>query len=388
MKVPKFKVYLDMDGVITDWAKQFERYSGGIPVEQYEADQGEEARHQLVNNKGSEYYATLPWMVDGELLYNFLKCCNTEILSHAPNSAASKGKLIWLKNNNIKLKPNLVSKSTDKAKYATADSILIDDKPENVEEFIKAGGKAILHKNSIDTINRLKELTGIKESNRIYNSILNPQLFDENDNLKQDVLKSLKEIGNAFYENTELEAPVKDILMIGSSAGYNWTPTSDIDLHILIDFKDIDENKDLVKGYVDVLKSNWNQSHHIRVGNHPVEVYIQDIDEKNKSQAVYSILNDKWVLKPEYEDLEIDKDAIKKKYKDLTARIDKAVESEDLDALKKLMKKIYDMRQTGLDSVGEYSTENLVFKLLRTKGYINKIKDTSKNLIDKKLSKV
>jgi predicted nucleotidyltransferase len=386
MKVPKFKVYLDMDGVIADWAKQFERFSGGIPVEQYEADKGKEARYQLVNDKGSEYYATLPWMTDGELLYNFLNCCNTEILSHAPNSAATKGKLIWLKNNNIKLKPNLVSKSTDKAKFATPDSILIDDKPQNVDEFVKAGGKAILHKNSIDTINKLKELTGIKESNRIYNSILNPQLFDENDNLKQDVLKSLKEIGKAFYENTELEAPIKDILMIGSSAGYNWTPTSDIDLHILIDFKDIDENKDLVKGYVDALKSNWNQNHHIRVGNHPVEVYIQDIDEKNKSQAVYSILNDKWVLKPEYEDLDIDKDAIKKKYKDLTARIDKAVESEDIDALKKLMKKIYDMRQTGLDSVGEYSTENLVFKLLRTKGYINKIKDTSKNLIDKKLS--
>ena len=119
MKVPKFKVYLDMDGVIADWAKQFERFSGGIPVEQYEADRGKEARYQLVNDKGSEYYATLPWMTDGELLYNFLNCCNTEILSHAPNSAATKGKLIWLKNNNIKLKPNLVSKSTDKAKFAT-----------------------------------------------------------------------------------------------------------------------------------------------------------------------------------------------------------------------------------------------------------------------------
>ena len=376
-----------MDGVVADWAKQFERYSGGISVDDYEADKGKEARYQLVKQSSPEYYASMPWMQDGELLYNFLNCCDTEILSHATDPQATKGKLIWLKNNNIKFKPNLVGKASDKAKYATIDSILIDDKPENIDEFVKAGGKAILHKNSIDTINKLKELTGIKESNRIYNSILNPQLFDAEDNLKQDVLKSLKEIGKAFYENTELEAPVKDILMIGSSAGYNWTPTSDIDLHILIDFKDIDKNKDLVKGYVDALKGNWNQSHHIRVGNHPVEVYIQDVDEKNKSQAVYSILNDKWVLKPEYEDLEIDKEAIKKKYKDLTARINKAVESEDLDALKKLMKKIYDMRQTGLDSVGEYSTENLVFKLLRTKGYINRIKDTSKNITDKKLSR-
>ena len=49
-------------------------------------------------------------------------------------------------------------------------------------------------------------------------------------------------------------------------------------------------------------------------------------------------------IRTRFKDLEIDKEAIKKKYKDLTARINKAVESEDLDALKKLMKKIYLIR--------------------------------------------
>jgi len=387
MKVPKFKVYLDMDGVIADWAKQFERFSGGTPVEKYEADHGKSQRYHFVKKNSPEYYATMPWMKDGELLYNFLNCCDTEILSHATDPQATKGKLIWLKNNNVKLKPNLVGRSTDKAKYATSDSILIDDKPENIDEFVKAGGKGILHTNAVDTINKLKELTGIKESNRIYNSILNPELFDDEDNLKPEIVSTLKKIGTKFYEDTELETPIKDILMIGSSAGYNWTPTSDIDLHILIDFKDIDENVDLVKSYVDTLKSKWNENHHIRIGNHPVEVYIQDTEEKNKSQAIYSVLNDKWVLKPEYEEIEVDKDAIKKKYKELVKQIDHAVSNEDGVALKNIMKRLYDMRQSGLDSVGEYSTENIVFKLLRTKGYLNRIKDTAKNIIDRNLSK-
>jgi len=387
MKVPKFKVYLDMDGVIADWAKQFKRFSGGIPVEKYETDYGKSQTSHFVKKNSPEYYATMPWMKDGELLYNFLKCCETEILSHATDSQTTKGKLLWLKNNNIKLKRNFVGKSTDKAKYATSDSILIDDKPENIDEFVKAGGKGILHTNAVDTINKLKELTGIKESNRIYNSILNPELFDDKDNLKPEIVSSLKKIGNKFYEDTELKSTVKDILIIGSSAGYNWTPTSDIDLHILIDFKDIDKNVDLVKSYVDALKSKWNENHHIRIGNHPVEVYIQDLDEKNKSQAIYSVLNNKWILKPEYEKIEIDKDAIKKKYKELIKQIENALSSEDRDALKNIMKRLYDMRQSGLDSVGEYSTENLVFKLLRSKGYLNRIKDTTKNIIDKSLSK-
>lgn len=388
MKVPKFKVYLDMDGVIADWAKQFERFSGGIPVEKYEADHGKSQRYHFVRKNSPDYYSTMPWMKDGELLYNFLKCCDTEILSHATDSRATKGKLIWLKNNNVKLKPNLVGKSVDKAKYATPDSILIDDKPENIDEFVKAGGKGILHTNSVDTINKLKELTGIKETNRLYNSILNPEFFDDDDNLKSDIVSSLKKIGVEFYEDTELKAPIKDIQMIGSSAGYNWTPMSDIDLHILIDFKDIDENVDLVKSYVDTLKSKWNENHRIRIGNHPVEVYIQNIDEKNKSQSVYSVLNDKWVLKPEYKEVEIDKDVIKKKYKELTKQIENVLASQDREALKNIMKRLYDMRQTGLDSVGEYSTENLVFKLLRTKGYLNRIKDMVKNIIDKNLSKI
>lgn len=72
--------------------------------------------------------------------------------------------------------------------------------------------------------------------------------------------------------------------MIGSSAGYNWTPTSDIDLHILIDFSQVDENEELVKNYVDSLKKIWNETHNIYYKNHPVELYIQDAKEENKSQ--------------------------------------------------------------------------------------------------------
>ncbi len=37
-----------MDGVLTDWEKQFKSYSGGVPVETYEAEHGANKRYEFV----------------------------------------------------------------------------------------------------------------------------------------------------------------------------------------------------------------------------------------------------------------------------------------------------------------------------------------------------
>jgi predicted nucleotidyltransferase len=215
---------------------------------------------------------------------------------------------------------------------------------------------------------------------------LNPQIWATEDAIKPEILDSLTAIAKTFYKDADLTVPLEDVYFLGSSAGYNWTPTSDIDLHLMIDFSKIDKNKELVKKYVDGLKSKWNDSHHIKVGSNPVELYIQDVDEVNKSQAVYSILKNQWIKKPKKENPQIDKDGVKRKYRDLVDRINDAIQQQDLDKLKRLIKRIYEIRQSGLDSTGEYSVENLTFKLLRSTGYINRIRDAITNLTDKELS--
>lgn len=375
-----------MDGVISDWEKQFKRYSGGVPVETYDVEHGKKNRFKFVEKNCPEYYASMPWIKDGKLLYNFVQMLPVEILSHAPSKLSYVGKKQWLANNNIDIKANLVPHRNLKAKFASHDSILIDDREDNINNFINAGGKAILHKNAIDTINKLKELLGIKESHRIYNSILNPEIWATTDTIKPEVLNKLLTIANTFYKDTELTVPLEDIYFIGSTAGYNWTPTSDIDLHLVVDFSKIDDNQDLVKNYADSLKTKWNQNHDIRIGNHPVEVYIQDVNHISKSQAVYSLMKNHWVKKPNYENIHIDKEAITKKYKQYVEFIETSIKEQNLDKLKRLIKRLYDMRQAGLDKSGEYSTENLVFKLLRSTGYINKLTDNVKQLTDKELS--
>jgi predicted nucleotidyltransferase len=66
-----------------------------------------------------------------------------------------------------------------------------------------------------------------------------------------------------FYGALKINAPIKDIQLTGSLANYNWTNKSDLDVHILIDFNDIDENVDLVKKALDGQRFIWNTRHKI-----------------------------------------------------------------------------------------------------------------------------
>ena len=220
---------------------------------------------------------------------------------------------------------------------------------------------------------------------RIYNDTLNPNIWD-NLKLKPEIKEKLLQIGKDFYADTETDAPLKDVLFVGSLANFNWSDTSDFDVHVVIDFKDVDENVELVEKLVNALKSKWNDEHDIHLKGHNVEVYIQDVTKENRSTGVYSLMQDKWLSEPQKENIEIDKEKIQEKYNDFVRKINSALKSQDIDKLKSIIKDVYDMRQVGLDKSGELSTENLVFKILRNRNYIEKLKQEIINLYDKKQS--
>ncbi len=220
---------------------------------------------------------------------------------------------------------------------------------------------------------------------RIYNDTLNPNIWD-NLKLKPEIKEKLLQIGKDFYADTETDAPLKDVLFVGSLANYNWSDTSDFDVHVVIDFKDVDENVELVEKLVNALKSKQNDEHDIHLKGHNVEVYIQDVTKENRSTGVYSLMQDKWLSEPQKENIEIDKEKIQEKYNDFVRKINSALKSQDIDKLKSIIKDVYDMRQSGLDKSGELSTENLVFKILRNRNYIEKLKQEIINLYDKKQS--
>jgi hypothetical protein len=72
--------------------------------------------------------------------------------------------------------------------------------------------------------------------------------------------------------------------------------------------------------------------------------------------------------------------------KQIDSLIKKSHKIDVLSQIEVLRKKIKEFRQSGLDSGGEYSYENLTFKLLRRNGYIEKLIKLKKDITDKKLS--
>ena len=215
--------------------------------------------------------------------------------------------------------------------------------------------------------------------------------------LKDEIKEQLITIGQDFFEKIEIEVDVKDIVFCGSLCNYNWSENySDFDLHIIIDFNDVNEDYELVEKLCDYAKKMWNSQHDIKIKGYDVEIAIQDENDLSETLkttrmgGVYSLLNNKWIKKPTKVEFEPDENLIKEKSKTLMMKIDDIEESDniDYDDLKEktesVWKKIKDFRKSGLESEsGEFSIGNLVFKLLRRNGYISKIMEIKKDSYDK-----
>ena len=97
------------------------------------------------------------------------------------------------------------------------------------------------------------------------------------------------EIAQDFYNSLETDAELKDVTFTGSLANYNWSKYSDVDLHLIVDYKDVNDDQDLVKDYFNAKKSIWNRNHDIFIDGYEVEVYVQDNNEPHTSSGVYSV---------------------------------------------------------------------------------------------------
>ena len=222
---------------------------------------------------------------------------------------------------------------------------------------------------------------------------LNRDIWTQDDKLEPEIEEKLLRIARDFYDKLDLPTPILDITFTGSMANYNWTSLSDIDLHIVVDYSDINENQELVRNYLMEAKSNWNRNHDIKIKGHEVEIYVQDSNEPHHSTAVYSVLNDEWIIKPRRKRFEASEDAIRQKADAYIARIDllqklsdEGKHEEVYGDSERLRDKLRNYRQSGLETGGEFSTENLVFKYLRNSEEIERIYDLKKQAYDAMMS--
>jgi hypothetical protein len=84
--------------------------------------------------------------------------------------------------------------------------------------------------------------------------------------------------------------------------------------------------------------------------------------------------------------VDIDTQDVKDKYKNYRDRIILVLGDDEIDVVEDMWKDIKRMRQAGLSRDGEFGPENLVFKMLRSQGWIEKLSDYITTLQDQELS--
>ena len=227
---------------------------------------------------------------------------------------------------------------------------------------------------------------------------LNSKIWDKKGDsymMNPKVREKLLETSNIFIDFLGVDVLISDIIMIGSLTNYNWSKFSDIDLHIVVNYSQFPENaKELYVEFFDLKKVVFNQKHNIKMFGYDVECFVQDENQVAFSSGVYSLLYDEWVNKPQKISMEtIDKELIREKSKQWMRIIDGVIENiqdEKPDDVKEIVKKykekLKNFRNCGLEKDGEMSLENLIFKLLRRNGYIEKLYNIPTNVIDKELS--
>lgn len=218
----------------------------------------------------------------------------------------------------------------------------------------------------------------------VFHKRLNPKIWTKG-KLKPQVRYHLLEIAKHFINYIDVDPiGLKDITVSGSNASYTYSRNSDLDLHLIV--KIPEDKKQLLKQLFDAKKNQYNFQHNITIKNIDVELYVQDEEQVHTSAGVYSVLDDKWLRIPEALTDTVNRDEVKEKYKQFRGKMRTALRSDNLEAVQKTSDDIRRLRQQGLEREGELSTENIVFKVLRAKGYLETLRNHISKLKADKLS--
>lgn len=227
---------------------------------------------------------------------------------------------------------------------------------------------------------------------------LNPK-FWPNGKLNSRVRLKLMDITDDFINELSINwvKPI-DVILTGSIANYNWSRYSDVDIHILIDFKQVySKSSEFVDDYFKAKKENWLSEHNnLKIYGYPIEISVEDSNVKNNSSGRYSLYKNKWIVEPnDFQDVDLNKDYIKNRAVSIMSQIDDIEKSmkTETDTYKyeeygnkaqRIFDKLKKMRTEGLASTKkEMSSGNIIYKIIRRSGYLDKIWDIINSSYDK-----
>lgn len=217
---------------------------------------------------------------------------------------------------------------------------------------------------------------------------LENHIWSDDGSLDLGVRHALLDISDDFWESCNIRwVKPKTVLLTGSICNFNWSEFSDVDVHVVVDFSEIHENKEFVQEYFDDKKNDWNNTHdNLTVYGFPVEMYVEDIEANTTSSGIYDLWKNEWLKKPKegnVEPIKLNKYGIKQVASDLMTQVDDLCDmfdgehdkhkleeiSDEADRISKLFKKI---RKVGLKK-GESGSGNIVYKVARRMGYLDKL---------------
>ena len=225
----------------------------------------------------------------------------------------------------------------------------------------------------------------------MYHEDLNPKFWNGLV-LRSEVRDKLLEIGYRWAEFAKIpQNAIQDIILVGGNANYNYTEYSDLDVHLVVDKDEIADccQTDLLDDYLRDKKKLWALTHDVSIYGQPVELYAQDIrDPVPRNQGTFSITNQRWVQEPRKQYVDFTDPLLKQKVRDMMDSIDDLIDTQadDTDVLNKLKDKIRRMRGSAIQRGGEFALENLVFKELRNRGYLDKLSKYIRTIEDRNLS--
>jgi predicted kinase len=153
----QYKVYCDMDGVLVDFERGYNDLTGKqTPGVDSTYDKND--FWSAITKAGAKFWAELNWMSDGQQLWNYIKQYSPKLLTAPSREQSSEiGKQEWI-NNNLPSTPVIFKQAKDKKDLAEPNAILIDDRKDNIQQWIDAGGIGIRHTSTASTIKQLQKL--------------------------------------------------------------------------------------------------------------------------------------------------------------------------------------------------------------------------------------
>lgn len=213
---------------------------------------------------------------------------------------------------------------------------------------------------------------------------LNPKLWNGRE-LDPKVRFKLLKIAKHFIEFIGIPSiRLKDITISGSNAAYTYTEHSDIDLHLVVDIPSAAQYH--LKPLFDAKKNQYNFNHDVLIHGIDVEVYVQPSTDTHHSAGIYSVLDNRWLSTPQAVKVNIDDNDVELKVKNYLNKIKMALRSPDINVANTVKDELNKLRKSGLEREGEFSVENIAFKVLRVKGYIDQLRQHIYDLEDKALS--